>query len=591
MLRGSDGIYVADGTRSSAVTAPPLVERSPARLQNAGGHTDGIPVATWLPPDPLDPSEVSDSARRGDAPQAPLATSPPLDGAGAGAVLPPARPAGDLFEGAAWTMVSSLTDAVALTAAVVAATRLAGAATPSRTAAVLLGILVLVAVLRMGTRGLYGARPARMPLSDQLVLVGSSVGGAALLALAIAAVSGAARTDVLTIAWAWCTASVALTVGRTMLWGARRHARRRGRSGKRTIIVGAGVIGAQLAERLMDTPELGLIPIGFVDGNPPSSGRFDALPPLLGAPDRLDEIVVGTGAEHVIFAFTREPDSIVLPLLRRCQRLGIEVSVVPRLFENVNDRQWVEHVGGLPLIELRQTDPHGWQFAAKHTSDRLVALALVVLLSPVLALLAAGVRISSPGPVLFRQRRIGRDGTEFDILKFRSMRMAPREHDRVFQAKVARAGVAPGGVEGLDRRTRLGTFIRRTSLDELPQLLNVLMGHMSLVGPRPERPEFVEMFGEALTRYDDRHLVKSGITGWAQVHGLRGQTSLAERVEWDNWYIQNWSLWLDLKILLMTPLAVLRAPDEPQATDPPPTAAATATEGDPAPLEARWKAS
>lgn len=511
-------------------------------------------------------------------------------GVGTGTILPPPRPAGDLFEGAAWTMVSVLADAGALATAVLLAARLAGAATPSATATSLLAIVVTVTVLRMSARGMYGARPARMPLSDQLILVCSSVGGAALLALAGAAIADAARADVLTVAWVWFTATGTLTVGRSVLWLARRHARRRGRSGKRTIIVGAGEIGAQLAERLIDAPELGLIPIGFVDGNPPPAGRHDALPPLLGAPDRLDQIVVGTGAEHVIFAFTREPDSVVLPLLRRCQRLGIEVSVVPRLFENVNDRQWVEHVGGLPLIELRQTDPHGWQFAAKHASDRIVAFALVFVLAPVLALLAIGVRASSPGPILFRQRRIGRDGTEFDILKFRSMRMAPKETDRVFRAKVARAGTAPGGVEGLDRRTRFGAFIRRTSLDELPQLLNVLMGHMSLVGPRPERPEFVEMFGEALNRYDDRHLVKSGITGWAQVHGLRGQTSLAERVEWDNWYIQNWSLWLDLKILLLTPLAVLRAPDEPKVQETPEIT--TGETGDqPANLEARWKAS
>lgn len=551
-----------------------------------------MPVATRLPPDPLDPPEVAASARRGDLQQAPAAAPLPSGThpahPGAGTYLPPARPAGDLFEGAAWTLVSGLTDTVALSAAVLAACRIAGDPTPSATAGGLLALLVVGGVLRMGARGMYGARPARMPLSDQLVVVCTSVGGAALLALAVAAIAGPARIDVLTVVWAWATATVALTAGRTLLWAARRHARRRGRSGKRTLIVGAGEIGAQLAERLLDTPELGLIPIGFVDGNPPADGRLDHLPPVLGAPDRLDQLVVGTGAEHVIFAFTREPDSVVLPLLRRCQRLGIEVSVVPRLFENVNERQWVEHVGGLPLVELRQTDPHGWQFHAKHTLDRLAALALVVLLAPVMLAIALGVRLSSPGPILFRQRRIGRDGTEFDILKFRSMRMAPKETDRVFQAKVARAGTAPGGVEGIDRRTAFGAFIRRTSLDELPQLLNVLAGHMSLVGPRPERPEFVEMFGESLNRYDDRHLVKSGITGWAQVHGLRGQTSLAERVEWDNWYIQNWSLWLDLKILLLTPLAVLRAPAEPEIAQAEP---GTETGAEPATLEARWKVS
>jgi lipopolysaccharide/colanic/teichoic acid biosynthesis glycosyltransferase len=165
------------------------------------------------------------------------------------------------------------------------------------------------------------------------------------------------------------------------------------------------------------------------------------------------------------------------------------------------------------------------------------------------------VKLSSPGPVLFRQRRIGRDGRDFEILKFRSMRIdddgvAPRPASANLVA-VPR-DVGPGGVEGVDRRTAIGGLMRRTSLDELPQLLNVLRGEMSLVGPRPERPEFVDLFGSRIERYDDRHRVKSGITGWAQVNGLRGKTSLRDRVEWDNYYIENWSLSLDLKIMLMT---------------------------------------
>ncbi len=248
--------------------------------------------------------------------------------------------------------------------------------------------------------------------------------------------------------------------------------------------------------------------------------------------------------------------------MRRCDELGVEVSVVPRLYENVTARQWVEHVGGLPLCGLHRVDPKSWQFAIKHAFDRLVAAGLLLALAPVFGALAAAVRISSPGPVFYRQRRVGRDGQAFDILKFRSMRMAPATADEDLKARLDAVGAAPGGVEGDDRRTRVGAFLRRSSLDELPQLINVLFGHMSLVGPRPERPEFVDHFGTSVRRYDDRHRVKSGMTGWAQVHGLRGQTSLSERVEWDNWYIQNWSLWLDLKILVMTPLACVRAPSE-----------------------------
>jgi lipopolysaccharide/colanic/teichoic acid biosynthesis glycosyltransferase len=174
-----------------------------------------------------------------------------------------------------------------------------------------------------------------------------------------------------------------------------------------------------------------------------------------------------------------------------------------------------------------------------------------------MALVAAAVKLTSPGPLLFRQHRVGRDGHAFELLKFRSMR-APGDEPQRFEPA---PGSAPGGVEGDDRRTPIGRFIRRTSLDELPQLINVLRGDMSLVGPRPERPEFVELFRQDVYRYSDRHRVKSGITGWAQVHGLRGQTSLADRVEWDNFYIENWSLWLDLKILLLT-FSVIFRPDE-----------------------------
>ena len=175
------------------------------------------------------------------------------------------------------------------------------------------------------------------------------------------------------------------------------------------------------------------------------------------------------------------------------------------------------------------------------------------MLAPLVLAVALAVKLSSKGPVLFRQRRVGRDGQVFDMLKFRSMSLAPAPPWR------PDPGSAPGGVEGPDRRTFVGRFLRRTALDEIPQLVNVLKGEMSLIGPRPERPEFASLFGRDLARYTDRHRVKSGITGWAQVSGLRGQTSLADRVAWDNYYIENWSPALDVKILAMTVTAVLRS--------------------------------
>jgi len=203
---------------------------------------------------------------------------------------------------------------------------------------------------------------------------------------------------------------------------------------------------------------------------------------------------------------------------------------------------------------LSHTNPKDWQFATKHVFDRIVAAAILAVISPVFCFLMAAVRLSSPGPVFFRQPRVGRDGIVFGCLKFRSMRQ-PRITDAAF---VLHQGSAPGGVEGLDRRTWIGKIMRSSSLDELPQLINVIKGHMSLVGPRPERPEFVDVFNAQIRRYGERHRVKAGMTGWAQVHGLRGQTSIDDRAEWDNFYIENWSLWLDVQILAMTVPAVLR---------------------------------
>jgi exopolysaccharide biosynthesis polyprenyl glycosylphosphotransferase len=231
------------------------------------------------------------------------------------------------------------------------------------------------------------------------------------------------------------------------------------------------------------------------------------------------------------------------------------------MFDMINDRVGYETVGGLPLMSFSTVDPNGVQFAIKHALDRVVALVLLLLLSPLLVVAAIAICLSSPGPALFRQRRVGRDGREFDLYKFRSMRLMslPEGQPEPSALDFLLAGdTAPGGVEGLDRRTAVGRFLRRSSLDELPQLFNVLRGDMSLVGPRPERPEFVELFGHDILRYGDRHRVKAGITGWAQVHGLRGQTSLAERVEWDNYYIAHWSLGLDLKILALTVTALFR---------------------------------
>jgi len=319
-----------------------------------------------------------------------------------------------------------------------------------------------------------------------------------------------------------------------------------------TLIVGAGRVGRTVAERLAAQPGLGLRPVGFLDKEP-LEAQGSGLP-VLGASWDLEHVVRAYGVENVVITFSTAPTSVVLGLVRRCEALGVTVSHVPRLFESVNGTLTLEYFGGLPLLTRRPVDPKGWQFACKYAFDRIVGTAILLLLSPLLLAVSVAVWLSMGSPILFRQVRVGRDGRTFEMMKFRSMRHAATPAAET----VAQAGVAPGGVEGDDRRTRVGAFLRSTSIDELPQLWNVVRGDMSLVGPRPERPRFVEVFEESVYRYGERHRVKSGITGWAQVHGLRGKTSLDDRVEWDNHYIENWSPWLDLKTMLLTAGALVR---------------------------------
>ena len=377
---------------------------------------------------------------------------------------------------------------------------------------------------------------------------------AAVLTIAAAALFGSSTPIDLPLRL-WLFGAVYLGVARVMLLSVRRQAVRNPALATPTLVIGAGAVGEHLVKRLASDPRYGLRPVGFLDSDPPPSSDLSSTPvaPLLGGTKDLADTITATEARHVILAFASEPDHRLLDTVKQCHELGIAVSLVPRLFEAINDRATLDHVGGLPVVSLKPTNPRGWQFTLKHTFDRAFAALALLSLSPVIIAIATGVRISSPGPILFRQRRVGRDGRTFDVLKFRTMReptaAAPYQ---------PRYGRAPGGVEGEDRRTPLGRVLRSSSLDELPQLVNVLRGEMSLVGPRPERPEFVERFSAEIERYDDRHRVKSGITGWAQVNGLRGPTSIADRVEWDNFYIRNWSLRFDLRIIALTVAEVIQ---------------------------------
>jgi exopolysaccharide biosynthesis polyprenyl glycosylphosphotransferase len=412
----------------------------------------------------------------------------------------------------------------------------------------------------LALRGMYRPRITLRILDEAAHVVGAT-SVAAMVVVAVATFLGGTAHSAELMARVWVFGMVYVSGGRLVLGLTQRHARAERIVGKATLIVGAGRIGAQVERRLDEQPELGLRPVGYVDAHPPDDDQVAGRQvPVLGGPDDLERIVRETGAEHVVLAFlsSRGSDARLVPIVRKCDELDLEVSLVPRLFESINVRAELEHIGGMPLFRLHTVRPKGWQFAVKHALDRVMAAVLIVVLSPVLIGSTLAVVLSSRGPIFFRQRRVGRDGRDFDLLKFRSMRLADNQPSGNVSVLLP-GDTAPGGVEGTDRRTGIGRLMRRTSIDELPQLLNVLRGQMSIVGPRPERPEFVELFERRVDRYEDRHRVKSGITGWAQVHGLRGKTSLSDRIELDNFYIENWSLWLDFKILVMTVGAVFHA--------------------------------
>ena len=441
-------------------------------------------------------------------------------------------------------------DLLALSLAFVAAALLTH---DPRSSAVLAAFPVL-GVLLLAGRGAYSAR-LRLIVLDSLGNAAGSISVAAMGALSLTVLLGSRQMGETLLFRAWLLGLMFVGTSRLafILW--QQRLRSRGTTARRTLIIGAGEVGARIGRRLEQTPAYGLRPIGYVDDDPPSEATVGGRPVhVLGPVNDLLGLVERTGAEHVILAFSGTSDGNVLPLLRRCAAQGVGVSLVPRLFDVINTRLACEPVGGLPIATLRSTNPLGPTFRVKHALDRIAAVMLIVLLAPLLALIAGLVKRDSPGPVLFRQRRIGRDNHPFDVLKFRTMTLEGREPEFV-----PVRGLAPGGVEGADRRTRVGRWLRRTSLDELPQLINVARGEMSLVGPRPERPEYAALFAADMVRYVDRHRVRAGITGLSQVHGLRGQSPIADRVELDNYYIENWSLGLDLKILLMTLLAVVRA--------------------------------
>lgn len=322
------------------------------------------------------------------------------------------------------------------------------------------------------------------------------------------------------------------------------RALRRRQPKKRTLIVGGGEIARRAISVLAAHGEYGLEVIGAVDDDAKFKSE-DLGTTLLGDVSKLPKLVRATKAEVLIVAYSSGDQRAMVGTLREAMAEGASVWVVPRLFELGWKGPRGDHIWGLPVMRLRAPAAYRPQWALKRLFDLVLTGLGVIVLSPVFLLIAAAVYFDLGRPILHRQRRITRGGRPFEMLKFRTMRLAERQ----VETKEWAADQA--------RMTGLGAFLRSSSLDELPQLLNVLRGEMSLVGPRPERPHFVNVFSGLYPEYYSRHRLPAGLTGWAQVHGLRGDTSIEERAAFDNYYIENWSLSKDVRILLRTLITCL----------------------------------
>jgi len=341
------------------------------------------------------------------------------------------------------------------------------------------------------------------------------------------------------VVYAWLLTVVLVVAGHSLLMGGRTLLRKRGIWVDRLLIVGTGDVGRMILQKVRQMPRLGYQVVGFVDGETQIGQKIMGVP-VLGGVDDIPDLIKAHEVGEVIIGRPELSHQEMLTVISRCERGQVGIRIFPDLFQIIATELSIGDLGGLPLLSVRDVALRGWKLTLKRAVDLAGSAVGLVLLSPFLMLVAAAIKFDSPGPVFYAQERMGLDAKPFWCIKFRSMRAD------------AESG-GPGWTRADDPRvTRVGRFIRRFSIDELPQLINVFTGEMSLVGPRPERPVYVEQFRRSIPRYMDRHREKAGLTGWAQVNGLRGDTSIAERTKYDLWYIENWSLWLDLKIILRT---------------------------------------
>ena len=310
---------------------------------------------------------------------------------------------------------------------------------------------------------------------------------------------------------------------------------------KRIVIVGAGGLGSRVTRGLQDTEWSGLHLVGFFDDDVRLHGTKIEGIKVRGSVDKLADLAERGHIDEVWLALPLRAEQRVKEILHQLRHSTATVRFVPNIFElRLLNHSFVE-VAGLPVLNISESPMYGVNRVVKFLEDKLIAGGILLLISPIMITIAIGVKLSSPGPVFYRQKRVSWNSKPFMMLKFRTMPVDSEVKTGAVWAK-----------KGECRATKFGSFLRRTSLDELPQFIDVLKGNMSIVGPRPERPVFVEKFKDEVPGYMKKHMVKAGITGWAQVNGWRGDTDLNKRIEYDLYYIENWSLWFDIKIIVRT---------------------------------------
>ncbi|HEC24164.1 MAG TPA: undecaprenyl-phosphate glucose phosphotransferase [Chloroflexi bacterium] len=346
------------------------------------------------------------------------------------------------------------------------------------------------------------------------------------------------------ILYAWMLSILLIALGREVHRRVWHHLRMRGIGRDRVLVVGSGEAARAIVQKIQWSPYLGYDLVGVVNGSEQEQEIAGA--PILGSVSELPDIIDRHEVQEVILALPEGSSRHdIIRLVSLCQRGSVAIKIFPDLFELITTGVSIDDLGGIPLLNVRDIQLRGWKLSLKRAMDIIGAGIGLVLLSPLMMLFAFLIKLESPGPVFYCQERMGLDGRPFQMIKFRSMRQDAEKN-------------GPGWTTPNDpRRTRLGAWLRSKNIDELPQLINVLLGDMSLVGPRPERPVYVQRFRQAIPRYMERHREKAGITGWAQINGLRGDTSIAERTKYDLWYVENWSLWLDIKIIVRTILMTL----------------------------------